>query len=822
MDGLVSDKPTFEQRFEDLGPIGAGGMGEVRRVRERQLGRILAMKVIRARLRTDDVAHARFAEEARMTAWLEHPSIIPVHHVGRLPDGRLYYTMPEVHGQTLSEAIREVHEAVGGGAWRPTDTGLSFRRLIENFRRACDAVAYAHEHGIVHGDLKPDNVMLGPHGEVFVLDWGLARVVQQVPGAPGPESAARALLGLEQPLAEDERIVGTLAYLAPERLWNAALDRPGDVYALGAMFYEILAGVPPYGGGDPSSVLQRLAIGPPDPVDEVAAGAGAPESPADLVSLVESSMQRDVDQRPASAAAVAAEVGAWLEGTRQLERAQELVAEAHAARDELADVRATAADARSEAARLMSDLSPRAPAKDKQPAWDMEARAETLDRRAARLEAEFTQGLYAALAVVTDLPAAHESLARYYRDRHEGAEARGDPLTAERDATQLRYHDRVGRHDQYLRGDGALTLWTDPQDVQVEILEYVEQGRRLVPRPIRILGNTPLWKVSLPMGSYLLRLRRRGYDTVRYPVRIGRGQDWDGVPPGGQVDPGVVPLPPAGSLGTGDCYVPAGWFLCGGDPSAPGCLVRDRVWLDGFVMRRDPVTHSEFVAFLDHLVGSGQEERALALAPRLGASPSSEAGQSLYGRDGQGRFTLEGGVAGIEVIGDRPAVCVSWTGADAYARWRAAEDGRAWRLPGELEWEKAARGVDGRFFPWGDHLDPTWCCMRDSHPQKPSMASVGEFPVDESPYGVRGMAGNVRDWCADPFRPLGPELHDGAWRYREPPASGVPRVGRGGTWCVNPVSLRAAYRSWFAPSFRSDDSLGFRLACSYPDGWTTD
>jgi len=100
------------------------------------------------------------------------------------------------------------------------------------------------------------------------------------------------------------------------------------------------------------------------------------------------------------------------------------------------------------------------------------------------------------------------------------------------------------------------------------------------------------------------------------------------------------------------------------------------------------------------------------------------------------------------------------------------------------------------------------------------MCAVGEFPVDRSPYGVRGLAGNVRDWCSDPFAPAGPVSHDGRWRYEEPPLAGVPRVGRGGTWCVNPVSLRSAYRSWFAPTFRSDDSLGFRLACSYPDGWT--
>ena len=811
----------FDQLFEDLGPIGAGGMGEVRRVRERSLGRILAMKVIQARLLDDEAAHARFAEEARTTAWLEHPSIIPVHHVGRLPDGRLYYTMPEVHGKTLSEAVREVHEAVVEARWRPTAAGQSFRGLVECFRRACDAVAFAHEHGVVHGDLKPDNVMIGRRGEVYVLDWGLARVLGDVSGGPGPEPAARALLGIDAALEADERIVGTLAYLPPERLWNAALQRSGDVYALGAILYEILSGSPPYGLCDPNSLLQRLASGPPDPVDEVARAADAPELPADLVLMVESSMRRDEQQRPPSAEALAFDAKAWLDGHLQEQRAAELVAEAEASRGDLLDVLGRALEARAESRRLLSGVAATAPAAEKQPAWDLAAEADALEMRAARHDAEYTQILHAALRVCPDYPAAHEALAGYYRSRHGRAERDGDRTAAERYAILLREHDHLGAHRSYLRGDGSLDLDTRPEGAQVELFEYVEQGRRLVPRLVRALGTAPLGGEPLPMGSYLLRLHHEGCATVSYPVAIGRASRWDGLAPGGD-ETRPVELPPADALGDGDCFVPAGWFRCGGDPEAPGCLDAARVWLDPFVIRRDPVTHAEFVAFLDHLVGRGEVERALALAPRIGASPTSANGELLYGRAEDGGFTLQGGSEAVDVRADRPVVCVTWEAADAYARWRADEEGRAWRLPGELEWEKAARGVDGRFFPWGDHLDPTWCNMRDSHATQPSMCAVGEFPVDTSPYGVRGMAGNVRDWCCDAFDPAGPKVVDGRWRYRPPPAAGVPRVGRGGTWCVNPVSLRAAYRAWFAPSFRSDDSLGFRLACSYPDGWNLD
>jgi len=420
--------------------------------------------------------------------------------------------------------------------------------------------------------------------------------------------------------------------------------------------------------------------------------------------------------------------------------------------------------------------------------------------------------------MVPEMTEAHDMLADHYKARHEAAEKRGDAIAAEREAIRLKHHDRSLRYSRYLRGVGALTLVTDPPGAEVVVLKYEEVGRRLVPRRFRTFGSTPLQRESLPMGSYLLLLRAQGCAEVRYPVSIGRCGHWSGVPPTAS-RPLPVFLPLEGSLGAQHCYVPGGRFRCGGDPDAPGSLPAQDVWVDGFVMQRHPVTHGEFLAFLNTLVARGDEDEACRLAPRAGGVGGVGEGEILYGRAPDGRFTLEGGGTTIEVVEDRPVVCVAWRAAQAYAAYLAALEGRDWRLPGELEWEKAARGVDGRFFPWGDHLDPTWCCMRDSHPTRPGIAAVGEFGEDVSPYGVRGLAGNVRDWCADAFRPAGPLLSDGRWVPGDLIVEGMPRVGRGGTWCVNPVGLRSAYRSWFAPTFRSDDSIGFRLVCSYPDGW---
>jgi serine/threonine protein kinase len=161
------------RRYTDEGLLGIGGMGEVRRVRDTQLGRVVAMKVLRSDLVTHDWAKVRFIEEAQATAQLQHPGIVPVHDLGVLPDGRPYFTMKEVTGATFDEALRLTHLPVPGPA---DDQGpWTLRRLVEVFRRICEAVSYAHSRGVLHRDLKPANIMLGPFGEVLVLDWGLVK-----------------------------------------------------------------------------------------------------------------------------------------------------------------------------------------------------------------------------------------------------------------------------------------------------------------------------------------------------------------------------------------------------------------------------------------------------------------------------------------------------------------------------------------------------------------------------------------------------------------------------------------------------------------------
>ncbi len=258
----------------------------------------------------------------------------------------------------------------------------------------------------------------------------------------------------------------------------------------------------------------------------------------------------------------------------------------------------------------------------------------------------------------------------------------------------------------------------------------------------------------------MLVLRAAGRVEVRYPILIERDTHWDGCLPG-ESEPFAVPLPRAGELEPDDVHVPAGYCWVGGDPRAAETLQRRRVWVDGLVMRRFPVTNGEYLEFLNDLVANGREEEALTNCPRAHLGISETAGQLAFSRDHAGRFILSEHNSGPPWQEDWPVVMVSWYEASAYSRWLAGRAERPFRLPDEIEREKAARGADGRFFPWGNHFDATWGCIAESHSSEPARASIQRYPLDVSPYGVRGLGGNSRDWCNNLWTPEGPVLHDG-------------------------------------------------------------
>jgi formylglycine-generating enzyme required for sulfatase activity/tRNA A-37 threonylcarbamoyl transferase component Bud32 len=783
-------------RYEDLGVIGRGGMGEVLRVREPALHRVVAMKVIRRDLAGNPAVVARFVEEAQCTAQLQHPGIVPVHELGRLPDGRLYFTMREVHGRTLREVIREVHKA-SPFEWQATESGWSFRRLVDAFHAACEAVAYAHARGVVHRDLKPENVMVGGFGEVLVMDWGLARI-------PGRELDSK--IG---------NVAGTPSYMAPEQARGEVdrIDARTDVYALGAVLWHLLTGKPPYMGARSRDVVEQVIAGPP----RTPGRRNGPPVPDELVAVCSKAMDREPEGRHADAGALARDVAAWLDGARKREQALAVVERATSLVEASSRLRRESRLRGERAAALLEGVRPTDAEELKHPGWAEQDAARALEIDADLKDLQAAQALRSALEIAPDLPEAHAALAHRARVEHERAEERRDDAAAARAEVTLRLHagalpeahpTRIASF-AWLQGDGALTLVTDPP-AEVELLRYEIQHRRLVAAPFRSLGRTPLRAVALPRGSYLAILRAEGCAEVRYPVAIGRQEHWDGVPPG-ESEPFPIRLPLRAELGADEIYVPAGWCTVGGDPLAQDPLPRRRVWVGAFALRRFPTINREWIAWLDRLVAEGNEPEALAWVPRERGRSFGSDGAMIYGRDAEGRFVLVPDHDGDAWLPDYPVVMLDRASALAWGRAESLRTGQPWRLPSEIEREKAARGVDGRFFPWGDFLDPTWTSMRHSHGTRATPAVVSAFPVDESPYGCRHLGGNSRDWCLESYDE-GPRI-EGERLVLVEPAVDRRSVIRGGMWFGLEPICRAASRYGITPTARSGD-LGVRLARS--------
>ncbi|MHC4781406.1 MAG: serine/threonine-protein kinase, partial [Planctomycetota bacterium] len=233
--------PGGEGRYDDLGEIDRGGMGAIHHIIDRDLTRPVAKKI----LRKDQLDRAaRFVEEAKVTGQLEHPNIVPIHELGIDEESQIYFTMKLVKGKPLDIILEEIRDGK-----RDTVRNFPLSRQLEVFLKICEAVAYAHSRGVVHRDLKPDNVMVGEFGEVLVMDWGLAKVLgEEESHDAGAVSSVRYEPGFRGTIAGG--IVGTPAFMSPEQARGKSeeVDETSDIWALGGILYTMLCFECPYEG----------------------------------------------------------------------------------------------------------------------------------------------------------------------------------------------------------------------------------------------------------------------------------------------------------------------------------------------------------------------------------------------------------------------------------------------------------------------------------------------------------------------------------------------------------------------------------------------
>jgi tRNA A-37 threonylcarbamoyl transferase component Bud32 len=301
------DRPLVEdvERYEVLGTLAQGGMGEILLAKDTRIARHVALKVLKSDIRDEDEFRTRFLTEARLQGQLEHPSIVPVHDLGVRATGELYFSMKWVRGVTLREAMLDANKS-------DQPARFSRRRLLTAFSSVCLAIEFAHSRGVVHRDLKPSNIMLGDFGEVYVLDWGIAKIVH----APDTPLTHALEIPTRPHTTRVGMVLGTPDFMAPEHRLHNVVDRRTDVYALGIILDQLLL---------------DYDIAP------------------ELQKIVQAATAKDPEKRIATARELHDRLEAYLDGDRDLELRRKL-SEHHAALAESALAEADP-DARSRAGR---------------------------------------------------------------------------------------------------------------------------------------------------------------------------------------------------------------------------------------------------------------------------------------------------------------------------------------------------------------------------------------------------------------------------------------------------------------------------------------
>jgi PAS domain S-box-containing protein len=299
------------ERYARLRLHATGGIGRVWLARDVDLGRDVALKELRPEQARHATLGARFLQEARITGQLEHPGIIPVYElVHGQGDQQPFYTMRFVKGRTLSEAARAFHQRRTMGQAETLDLPT----LLNAFVTACNTLAYAHSRGVLHRDLKGQNVLLGDFGEVIVLDWGLAKLLGRPEGEAAAPSTVLEVVGIDSGYTVHGEALGTPAYMAPEQAAGRLdlIDRRTDVYGLGAILYEILTGAPPFAGDSIKRILRKVCDESPAPPRSF-----WPEVPPVLEAVCLRALAKEPANRYASATELAHELQQWQEVQRR-------------------------------------------------------------------------------------------------------------------------------------------------------------------------------------------------------------------------------------------------------------------------------------------------------------------------------------------------------------------------------------------------------------------------------------------------------------------------------------------------------------------------
>ena len=486
--------------------LGRGGMGLVRLVKDLDIGRHVAMKT----LNPDDPDRASLIEplitEAQTTGQLEHPNIIPVYELGVLPSNEVFYTMKAVSGLTLKDVL---HKLRAGDS--EAEEEYTLRRLLTIFGQMCLAMHYAHSSGVVHRDLKPDNVLLGSYGEVLVMDWGIAYVVGRT----------------EQALARPGMVVGTPHYMAPEQARGEIHLITGltDVFSLGVILYEILTLSTPIKSSDTDRALEevRAMTLPKRPMRSVH-GAAVPDVLADVCVQA---MQPLPEDRISTCRILFDMIEAYLEGSAERERRQRMAADALAvgvqALGRYMELRRT----RDKLARRMERRTQRVHRWDaaaaKRDLWDLRARYDNMELMVSQAFSASVNHFHRVIGLVPDQAQARAALANMYWARFEEAEESGDyPSMMYFADLVLKFND-AERGGPLSGGCAVVTVRSFPEGAELTLFDFAQGVPDIRMAAGQPLGSVPVAQVELAMGMYLVVAHKDGYRDAHMPIFVRPG-----------------------------------------------------------------------------------------------------------------------------------------------------------------------------------------------------------------------------------------------------------------------------------------------------------
>lgn len=689
LDWLGVNSTPHTNRYQSLSLLGEGGMSLVHKVYDHKLQREVALKTLQ---KNNKNAHLGFLLESRVMSQLDHPGILPVYDViTENENSHQYGYVMRIASHSSLHEYRRVNGSVG------------VHEICHILKQVAMALEHAHTRGVLHRDIKPQNVLLGNEGEVYLTDWGVCTLLPH-------HDAYTQLKAIRR-----DTLVGTPAFMAPEQALQDEdlLCVQTDIYGLGATLYYMLTGQSPVTGNELRTVLDKVCEGEITSPSELWRIKGkAFPFPHSLEEICIKALAKDPSDRFRSAREMADALESCSTGQLEIEQARHTADEAFGLgqlsqnrfkeytikclkiEQEIEVLRATHNHLRSDETR--------------EHLWSKE---DLLDQELVNREENFTKAVSAYQSALRSVPNHEQSRAALfslYKERYLQARQKKDTamktffegrLRAYGTTEELRIFDRPSE----------VTLIGLPQDSCITIIDNSIKRRVLQNEVLRVIENYQGQTIFLPRGDFILEISATYCATIRVPLQLGDFHTLDVT----------ISLPKAESIPKGFVYIG-----------------------DRLAISKYPTTVSEYYCFLNHLV----PEEADKKIPRYHQIAYAE-------RAKNGRFELPyTDIEGDEWQAEWPVFLISYLDARAYCEWLGQVLGKDCRLPSAEEWRYAATSGNHRRYPWGDDFDPSLCVMRKSHEGRPRPKPVGSAKTDLSPLGVGDVAGIICQWSSSEVR----------------------------------------------------------------------